>query len=126
MADTVRGMPPEQKQPPPLEPFSLPRSGDRPLSFDGIELGTGEIGGKFWTRVTIYRTASEKYVAYVVHGSHHADNQGHAVAHVVSSVPELLHALRDRAGKLGNASSAALAQAVYHDRDIRESLAERI
>jgi hypothetical protein len=108
------------------EDFSLPRTGQLPLVFSGRLLGSGELGKRFWTRVDLYRTEGGAYVVHVTHGSHHEDNQGESRATVCQSVPDVIEAMRDRAGKLGGASTQALTQAAHRDSGIRDLATERV
>lgn len=109
-----------------MSEHSLARTGALPLSFSGHLLGAGKIGHKFWTKVLLYRTDGGTYVAHVLHGSYHEDNQGESKVTVCEDVPALVEALKDRAGKLGGASVQALAEAAQSDPGIRALASERV
>jgi hypothetical protein len=105
--------------------YRLPRDGDRDLVFDGVLLGDGEdgTGGEFrrdWTRgerVSLYRTAGGRLIAYVHRWTRWQGERNHDAAGVcdeLSAADEdggaahLLSWLREQGGgKLSRAELAA-------------------
>ena len=115
------------------KPITITRTGEPPLRFTGIEIGSGDTkidGGNRanrWTEVTIYITKGGKYVAHVGYrtcwqGEHDTDN-----ARSFATPIELVEWLRsDNDGRLGRASQEACEEAAKNDEAFGKSFVEEV
>ena len=113
--------------------IQINRTGEPPLRFTGVEIGSGDTrieGGNRanrWTEVTIYRTKGGKLIAHVGYrtcwqGEHDTDN-----AKSFETPAELVEWLKDdNDGRLGRASQEACEDAAKNDEAFGKAFVEEV
>lgn len=116
-----------------LPVIQITRTGEPPLRFAGVEIGSGDTkidGGSRanrWTEVTIYITKGGKYIAHVGYrtcwqGEHDTDN-----ARSFTTPAELVEWLKeDNEGRLGRASQEACEEAAKNDSEFGKAFVEEV
>lgn len=116
-----------------MKSVTITRTGEPPLRFTGVEIGSGDTrieGGNRanrWTEVTIYRTKGGKLIAHVGYrtcwqGEHDTDN-----AKSFETPAELVEWLKDdNDGRLGRASQEACEDAAKNDEAFGKAFVEEV
>lgn len=110
----------------------ITRDGHPPLAFDGEEIGfaTSEEPGKGrWFEVTIYRTATGRWVVHTVGVSTlpGEDDRHHAVVcEQAGEIVEALYRVGDAGPYIPRTSMLALAEAARTDEDVAAVYVERV
>lgn len=111
------------------EEFTLDRTGQRPLKFQGTRIGFGTTkhhDSTAWSEVTLYKTAGGRYIADVVYATQAQSEPDVSEALSCASADELIAALAGEDGKLDRAAFAACEDAVKTDTSFKEAWVETI
>ena len=102
-----------------MQNYKINRTGDRPLSFSGEQIGCGTTktisgpGQNRWTTVDLYLTVGQKYIAVVTNHTCWDGEHDYTAGWIADTADALLDYLKDEeTGKFGRASQEALEDAV--------------
>ena len=112
-----------------MEVITITRTGEPPLRFPGVEIGSGDnaTGTGRSVQVRIYRTKGGKYVARVYYNTCWQGERSTSKAAALNTPAEVVKWLKDdNDGDLGRASQEACEEAAKNDEAFGKEFVEEV